>query len=199
MKKTLTLIAAIVFLFVVTSPVLPLQCIHIHSNVPLTPEDVFEKVGKLYFVYQPKLPVGIQRKPLNINVQYEEKVLGIIHFTDGDFSITENGHIINKTKNMMKNFYANFASKDWSKDFVALFVNLNNLGIMNKIDKFAIENEQVAFYDKNKIVVIMGRGDCKKKLEEYIKVEEMFKGKMSKIKEIGLQYENQAVVKWRKE
>ena len=200
MKRILVFLTAIiVFLFIIVSPILPSRCIHIHSNVPLMPKDVFERVGNLYSVYHPKLPVKIQRKPLNIDVQYNEKVLGIIHFTNGDFAITEKGRIISKTKNMINNFYCDFASSNWNEDFVALFVNLNNLGIINKIDKFVIKNKQIAFYDKDKIIVIIGRGDFKKKLEEYIKVEEMFKKKMNKIKEIDLRYQGQAVIKWREE
>lgn len=199
MKRVLIFfIIIIIFLFIIVSPILPSSCIHIYSNVPIKPKDLFEKVGNLYYVYNPKLPVEIQRKPLNINVQYNEKVLGIIHFMDGDFEITEKGRIISKAKSITNNFYADFTSKDWNEDFAMLFVNLNNLGIINKIDKFIIENKQIAFYDKNKIIVIIGIGDCKKKLEEYIGVEKMFKKDLNKIEEIDLRYRDQAAIKWRK-
>jgi len=200
MKKLLIIsITTIIFLFIIISPLLPLNCIHIYSNVKIMPDDVFKKVGNFYYVYQLKVPAEIQRKPLNIDVHYNEKIWGIIHFTDKDFAITEKGHIINKTEGAKNNLFTDFASKNWNGDFVLLFVNLNSLNIMSIIDKFTVKNKKVAFYDKNKIIVIMGEGNYKKKLKEYSKVAEMFKEKMGKIKEIDLQYKDQAVIKWREE
>jgi len=78
-----------------------------------------------------------------------------------------------------------------------LFVNLNDLNILDTVDKFSVENKMIAFYDKNKILVIMEKGDYKKKLQEYKKVIELFNEEIYKIKEINLQYKEQAIIKWR--
>jgi hypothetical protein len=71
------------------------------------------------------------------------------------------------------------------------------LNILDAVDKFSIENEMIAFYDKNKILVIMKKEDYKKKLQEYKKVIELFNEEIYNIKEINLQYKEQAVIKWR--
>lgn len=200
MKKLILLITIVILLLVLLSPLLPAERIQIYSNVEISPDDIFKKAGTLYFVYQLKIPAKIHRKPLSVNVFYNETILGTIHFTDGDFAISSKGHIINKEEELENNLFAVFAdftSKNWNEDFILLFVNLNNLNILDAVDKFSIENEMIAFYDKNKILVIMKKGDYKKKLQEYKKVIELFNEEIYNIKEINLQYKEQAVIKWR--
>ncbi|MEA3313756.1 MAG: hypothetical protein U9Q18_05210 [Caldisericota bacterium] len=150
-------------------------------------------------MYQLKVPAKIHRRPLSVDVFYNKIILGSIHFSDGDFAISSKGHIINNEEELENNFFADFTSKSWNENFILLFVNLNNLNILDAVDKFSIENEMIAFYDKNKILVIMEKGNYKKKLQEYKKVIELFNEEIYKIKEINLQYEEQAIIKWREE
>ncbi len=197
MKKLILLIITVILLLILLSPLLPAERIQVYSNIEISPDDIFKKIGILYSVYQLKIPAKIHRKPLSVDVFYNEIILGTIHFSDGDFAISSKGHIINKEEELENNFFADFTSKSWNENFILLFVNLNDLNILDAVDKFSIENEMIAFYDKNKILVIMEKGDYKKKLQEYKKVIELFNEEIYKIKEINLQYKKQAIIKWR--
>ena len=197
MKKLILLIITVILLLVLLSPLLPAERIRVYSNIEISLDDIFKKVGTLYSVYQLKIPAKIHRKPLSVYVFYNETILGTIHFSDGDFAISSKGHIINKEGELENNFFADFTSKSWNENFTLLFVNLNDLNILDTVDKFSVENEMIAFYDKNKILVIMEKGNYKKKLQEYKKVIELFNEEIYKIKEINLQYKEQAIIKWR--
>lgn len=197
MKKLVLLIITVILLLVLLSPLLPAERIQVYSNIEISLDDIFKKVGTLYSVYQLKIPAKIHRKPLSVDVFYNEMILGTIHFTDGDFAISSKGHIINKEEELENNFFADFTSKSWNENFILLFVNLNNLNILDTVDKFSIENKMVAFYDKNNILVMIEKGDYVKKLQEYKKVIELFNEEINKIKEINLQYKEQAIIKWR--
>ncbi len=197
MKKLVLLIITVILLFVLLSPLLPAERIQVYSNIEISLDDIFKKVGTLYSVYQLKIPAKIHRKPFSVDVFYNEIILGAIHFTDGDFAISSKGHIINKEEELENNFFADFTSKSWNENFILLFVNLNNLNILDTVDKFSIENKMVTFYDKNNILVIIEKGDYVKKLQEYKKVIELFNEEIYKIKEINLQYKEQAIIKWR--
>lgn len=199
MKKLILLIIIVILLLVLLSPLLPAERIQVYSNIEINLDDIFKKVGTLYSVYQLKVPAKIHRRPLSVDVFYNKIILGSIHFSDGDFAISSKGHIINNEEELENNFFADFTSKSWNENFILLFVNLNNLNILDAVDKFSIENEMIAFYDKNKILVIMEKGNYKKKLQEYKKVIELFNEEIYKIKEINLQYEEQAIIKWREE
>lgn len=199
MKKLILLIITVILLLVLLPPLLPAERIQVYSNIEINLDDIFKKVGTLYSVYQLKVPAKIHRRPLSVDVFYNKIILGSIHFSDGDFAISSKGHIINNEEELENNFFADFTSKSWNENFILLFVNLNNLNILDAVDKFSIENEMIAFYDKNKILVIMEKGNYKKKLQEYKKVIELFNEEIYKIKEINLQYEEQAIIKWREE
>jgi len=197
MKKLILLIITVILLLILLSPLLPAERIRVYSNIEIGLDDIFKKVGILYSVYQLKIPAEIHRKLLSVDVFYNETIFGTIHFSDRDFAISSKGHIINKKEELENNFFADFTSKSWNENFILLFVNLNDLNILDTVDKFSVENKMIAFYDKNKILVIMEKGDYKKKLQEYKKVIELFNEEIYKIKEINLQYKEQAIIKWR--
>ncbi len=199
MKKLLFFTIIVILVIVFTVPFLPAQLIRIHSNVPITVQDVFSKKGNFYYVYHSKLPVKIRRKFLYIDVFYNENILGVIQFTDGKFAITEKGHIIKLDADNGKfNLLADMWSKQWDSEFVSLFETAEKGGIINNINKFVVFNRLPAFYDKNNIVVIMGNGNYGEKFVEYKRMMKLFEKEAVNIKEIHMEFNSQAVIDWRK-
>ncbi len=199
MKKLLFFATVIFLIFLFVTPFLPKSLIKINSNVPITANDLFNKIGHFYYVYESKLPAKIQRKFIGITVYYNEPVIGEIQFSDGKFAITKNGHIIGYVSGSYNEFKlkADMESKQWSENFASMVVEASKTGCLKNMKSVAIFGENSGFYDKNGIAVIMGNDEYSKKFLEYEKLIKMFNKRVKMIEKIDLSYKNEAVIKWR--
>ncbi len=200
MKKVILFVIVAFLILVFSTPFLPRRFIRVHSNVPVSVNDIFKKSGDFYYVYVSKLPVTIHRKFIYIDVFYQEPVVGTVQFADGKFAITEKGHIIKTIEgNSEFKLIANMQSSQWDENFVSMFSAAKMASILNEIREFAVFNGLAGFYDKNKIAVIMGNGNYGEKFLEYKKILELYAKKMEEMKKINMQYYAQAIIEWRKQ
>ncbi len=202
MKKFLfaVLFTFIIVVFVLPMFFLPFNAIRLKSNVPISLNNIFDKKGIFYELYNSKLPVEIHRGIWRATVYYNEPVIGNIKFLDGEFAITLKGHIINLTKNNKGvNTFADMKSNEWSEEFSELFIALKKSNDLENVKEFLLHNNSPAFYDKEGVLVIMGYGNYNDKIMEYEKVLLMYKNKEKLMKEISLKYSGEAVIRWRKQ
>ena len=202
MRKVLFIIitALVFFILLILFITPPSSLIHLRSNVPISLDEIFPRIGKFYLVYNPNIPVTVSRHFLSVYVDYNEPIYGCVKFIDGKFAITEKGNII-RMRNINSGckimIYANFENERWDNAYKLLFVNLLKNDMINKIHQFEVYDGEPAFYDKNGILVIMGNINFNDKIVEYKKVLEVYKDKLKNIKEVDLRFKNEAIVRWR--
>jgi len=201
MKKAIA-IFIVIALFLLTvlvafSPLLPESSVFIASNIPLTPSDIFWKVGPVFFTYLPKMPVSMQYRLLKVEVSYTEPPKYAIKFNDVLFGLTKDGYIVQETEKNLKTITAKIESTQWNESFVGLFLAVDKDNLIDKIDSFCLFQNYVAFFDKNGILNIIGDEQYSKKLQEYLKTIELFSNKLKEIKQIDFRFDNQSVIIWR--
>jgi hypothetical protein len=200
MKKivfSFSLVLILIFIILFIAP--PIFLIHLQSNVPISLDQIFPKLGSSYLAYVPKLPVKLKRSFLSVYVKYNEPVYGSIKFIDGTFAITKKGNII-KPKGLVDTtnaINASIQSERWDNDYKMLFTSLLNEGLLENVKSFEVKNGNPAFYDKSGILVIIGNLNCNDKILEYKEVLKIYKNKLKNIKEVDLRFENEAIVRWR--
>ena len=198
MKKFLFILTLVIIVFFAFSPFLPEKFINIESNIPLKANDVFKGFDGFYFTYYTKIPAVVHRKLLKVNINYEEKAICNIKFTNGISGITKNGQVINEVMSEGPFIIAaNFGKDKWNGDFAKFFLTLSSFNYVDKIKNLEIYENNVAFFDKKDILIIMGNGNLERDFKEYLKILQMFSLKISEIKSIDLRYNNQAIIVWR--
>jgi hypothetical protein len=165
--------------------------------VPLSMSDVFNGFHGIYFTYYTKLPVTIHRKLMKVSISYFEEPIYNVKFKDGIFGITKNGQIIDAINDVEPIVSIDFVKDLWNEGFANFFLVLNKYNYFSKIKYLEIYENNIAFFDKKDILIIMGNDNVERNFEEYLKILEMFSSKINEIKSIDLSYNNQAVIVWR--
>jgi hypothetical protein len=197
MKKFLFVLALFIIVLFAFSPFLPERFINIESNIPLKAEDIFTGFDGFYFTYYTKIPAVVHRKLLKVNINYEEKAICNIKFTNGISGITKNGQVIKEAMGEEPSIIANFEEDKWNDEFAKIFLILSIYNYVDKIKNLEIYENNIAFFDKKDILIIMGNDNLERNFKEYLKILQMFSLKISEIKSIDLRYNNQAVIVWR--
>jgi len=197
MKKFLFVLVLFIIVLFAFSPFLPERFINIESNIPLKAEDIFTGFDGFYFTYYTKIPVSLHRRLLKVTINYEEEAICNIKFTNGVFGITKSGQVINEIMSEGTFILADFERNKWNEDFAKIFLILSIYDYADKIKNLEIYENNIAFFDKKDILIIMGNDNLERNFKEYLKVLQMFSLKISEIKSIDLRYNNQAVIVWR--
>ncbi|BAL81303.1 hypothetical protein CSE_11770 [Caldisericum exile AZM16c01] len=171
--------------------------IKIVSNVPVKVDDLLRKVGPFYLGVAPLREIQITRKLFRLEITYYEEPVINIQFKDGIFALTKTGFLIEKGNLNLPLTFANFSSSSYNKLMGSLIIYCKDNNLLNIIKSLEIFGGDVAFVDKNGILVIIGKGDYELKMNEYIKALEILSKRVKHIKSIDLRFNLQAVIAWR--
>ncbi len=200
MKKiAIVIIFLFLFLYLFSLFYLPASRITLKSNVSVKLSSVLPTKHGLFELKPLNDFTKIRKGFLSAVVYYNEPIIGGIKFSDGQFAITLKGRIINSNDYKGEYMLADMKSSDWCEEWSRLFYSIKSASACGYVREFLLFNSLPAFYDKNGILVIMGYGNYNDKILEYKKTMFVLKDKLDLIKEIDLEYEKEAVIRWREQ
>lgn len=198
MKKIFLIFVLLVLIFLFFYPLITFKnAITLNSNVQVGLEDLLYKLGPLYITIFPKKDIIITRKPFHVTIEYNEKALFNIKLKDGIFGFTQSGFLV-EMPNSNFELIGNFESKFYNEDIKEFLLFFSKSGMsLDNLKSVELLNGDIAFVDKNGILVIIGKGDYEIKMKEYDKALVVLASKKNFIKSIDLRYSMQAVITWR--